>query len=361
MAESSPSSSKMAAAEEAAANELLATREILHGLKDALARRAAAHQDKISLTPTTRDGLLQESFPMIPTSSSNDNEDDVKVKADLTSEEYIALRIGLQSVTHSDVKRKMSLLQEQLSEYHAILEDVIAYKSKCQQLEHDKQDLTRICRETCKVRDDRIELLEKEVGRLRRLNEEQQLQLRVISSRNDSTSHDERKRSAQGGQPGPSQASYYEQEYQHYPDFNPQHYSNPPPPPRQPSPRTQSGMLTMMMSNSDHSSYHQPCTTMEPSRRLSLTSAVAAAVAATASHDDNNNMAMDPNCVATTTNFSTSSYGFDIGGAIQPLPFHNRRLPPSPSHHDDSSRYYRCNKKSRPSLNNPYNISGIKE
>src|SRR6056300_954944 len=199
MAESSPSPSKMAAAEEAAANELLATREILHGLKDALARRAAAHQDKISLTPSTRDELLQESFPMIPpTSSSNHNDNDVKVKADLTSEEYIALRIGLQSVTHSDVKRKMSLLQEQLSEYHTILEDVIAFKSKCQQLEQDKQELTRICRETCKVREDRIELLEKEVGRLRRLNEEQQLQLRVISSRNDSTSHDERRRSAQG-------------------------------------------------------------------------------------------------------------------------------------------------------------------
>lgn len=352
MAESSPPSSKTATAEAAAANDLLATQEILQGLKDALSRRAAAHQDKISLTPTTRDELLQESFPMIPPTSSSNGEDDDDVKADLTTEECITLRIGLQSVIHSDVKRKMSLLQEQLSEYHAILEDVIAYKSKCEQLEQDKQDLVRICRETCKERDDKIELLEREVCRLRRLNEGQRLQLLVNSSRNGSTSHEER-RNAQGGQPGPSQA-YYGQEYQHYPDFfNPQHYSYPPPPPRQPSPGKQSGMLTMT-SNSDNSAYHQPCTTMEPSRRLSLTSAVAAAgaVATTNSHDDNNMAIMDPNCVATpTTNFTRSStstsYGFDIG-AIQPLPFHNhnRRLPPSSSHHDDSSR---CNKKSRPS------------
>ena len=349
MAESSPSSSKTAAAEEAAAaNELLATREILQGLKDAFTRRAAAHQDNIPLTPTTRDELLQESFPMIPPTSSSNGEDGDNVKADLTTEECIALRIGLQSVIHSDVKHKMSLLQEQLSEYHAILEDVIAFKSKCEQLEQDKQDLTRICLETCKERDDKIELLEREVDRLRRLNEGQRLQLLVNSSRNGSTSHEER-RSAQGGQPGPSQP-YYGQEYQLYPDFNPQHYSYPPPPPR-----AQSGMLTMT-SNSDHSAYHQPCATMEPSQRRSLTSAVAAAgaVATTNSHDndnnnDNNNMAMDPNCVATpTTNFtstSTSSYGFDIG-AIQQLPFHNSRFPPSSSHHDDSSR---CNKKSRPS------------
>jgi hypothetical protein len=358
MAESSPSSSnsKPAAAEEeeeAAANDLLATQEILQGLKDALSRRAAAHQDKISLTPTTRDELLQESFPMIPPTSSSNGEDGDNVKADLTTEECIALRIGLQSVIHSDVKRKMSLLQEQLSEYHAILEDVIAYKSKCEQLEQDKQDLTRICHDTCKERDDKIELLEREVCRLRRLNEGQRLQLLFNSSRNGSTSHEERG-SAQGGQPGLSQASYYGQEYQLYPGFNPQYYSYPPPPLR-PSPRAQSGMLTMM-SNSNHSAYHpQPCTTMEPSQRRSLTSAVAAAgaVATTNSHDNNNNnssMAMDPSCIMATptTNFtstSTSSYGFDIG-AIQPLPFHNRRLLPSSSHHDDDDSS-RCNKKSR--------------
>ena len=289
MAESSPPSSKTAAAEAAAANDLLATQEILQGLKDALSRRAAAHQDKISLTPTTRDELLQESFPMIPPTSSSNGEDG-DVKADLTTEECTALRIGLQSVIHSDVKRKMSLLQEQLSEYHAILEDVIALKSKCEQLEQDKQDLVRICRETCKERDDKIELLEREVCRLRRLNEGQRLQLLLVnSSRNGSTSHEERR----NAQPGPSQAYY---EYQHCPDFfNPQHYSYPPLPPLRPSPRA-----------SDHSAYHQPCTTMRPSRRLSLTSAVAEAGAvATTNNHDNNNMAMDPNCVATpTTNFT---------------------------------------------------------
>ena len=324
MAESSPSSSsKTAAAEEEAANDLLATQEILQGLKDGLTRRrAATYQDKIPLTPKTRDELLQESFPMIPTSSSKDEDSDVK--PDLTTEECIALRIGLRNTIHSDVKRKMSLLQEQLSEYHTVLEDVIAYKSKCEELEQDKQDLARICRETCKVRDDRIELLEKEVRQLQRLNEEQQQQLRllpcicsVISSRNDSsTSHDER--SAQGGQPGP----------QAYPDFNHQQHLYH---------RTQSGMLTMV-NNSYHSSYHQPFTTMEPSRRVSLTPPAAAVMATTNSHD-NNNMAIDPNC---TTRF-------DIA-AIQPLPFQRRRLPPSSSHHDDySSRYYGCNKKSRPS------------
>ena len=321
MAESSPSSSsKTAAAEEEAANDLLATQEILQGLKDGITRRAAAHQDKVPLTPKTRDELLQESFPMIPTSSSSKDEDG-DVKPDLTTEECIAVRIGLRNIIHSDVKRKMSLLQEQLSEYHTILEDVIAYKSKCEELEQDKQELTRICRETCNVRDNRIELLEKEVGRLRRLNEEQQQQLSllpricsVISSRNDSsTSHDER--SAQGGQAGP----------QAYPYFNPQQHLYH---------RTESGML-MMVNNSNHSSYHQPFTIMEPSRRVSLTPPAAALMATTNSHD-NNNMA-NPNCTT----------GFDIA-AIQPLPFQRRRLPPSSSHHDDySSRYYGCNKKSR--------------
>jgi hypothetical protein len=65
------------------------------------------------------------------------------------------------------VKEKMTRLREQLSEYHSVLEDVMAFKSRCERLEQEKQDLLSLCREVCQVRDDKIALLEKELARLR--------------------------------------------------------------------------------------------------------------------------------------------------------------------------------------------------
>jgi len=197
MAESSSTTS--AATSTAAADEE-AARAILEGLKDALAHRSAVRRNKSTLTPEARDELLQESFPNIPTSS---DDDDSKMK-DLTAEDYNTLRTGLQKVIISDAKHKMSLLQEQLSEYHVILEDVIAYKSRCEQLEKDKEDLIKLCQEACQVRDDRIALLEKAVVWLRHnqnQNEEQGLRSShrsVSSGSNESTCNERR-----DGQPDP--------------------------------------------------------------------------------------------------------------------------------------------------------------
>jgi hypothetical protein len=106
-------------------------------------------------------------------------------------------------------KHKMSLLQEQLSEYHVILEDVIAYKSRCEQLEKDKEDLIKLCQEACQVRDDRIALLEKAVVWLRHnqnQNEEQGLRSshrRVISGSGSNESTCNERRHSLDDQPDP--------------------------------------------------------------------------------------------------------------------------------------------------------------
>jgi hypothetical protein len=135
-----------------------AEQEILQGLRDALNRKAKRR--KVQLSPEMCDKLLEESFPKI----HHPEEDKAK---ELTMDEYVALRTGLQEVIQSDVKEKMALLREQLSEYHSVLEDVMAFKSRCERLEQEKQDLLSLCREACQVRDDKIALLEKELARLR--------------------------------------------------------------------------------------------------------------------------------------------------------------------------------------------------
>jgi hypothetical protein len=140
------------------ADDARAEQEILHGIRDALNREAKRR--KIQLSPARYDELLEEAFPKM-----QDPEGE-KAK-ELTMDEYVALRIGLQGVIQSEVKEKMTLLREQLSEYHSVLEDVIVFQSRCERLEQEKRDLVSLCRETCQVRDDKIALLEKEVSRLR--------------------------------------------------------------------------------------------------------------------------------------------------------------------------------------------------
>ena len=206
MAESSSTTS--AASSSAATDDEEAARAILEGLKDALAHRSAVRRNnKSTLTPEARDELLQESFPSIPTSS---DDEDSKMK-DFTAEDYNALRTGLQKVIISDAKHKMALLQEQLSEYHAILEDVIAYKSRCEQLEKDKEDLISLCQEACQVRDERIALLEKAVVWLRHNhhNEEQGIRSshRSVSSGSNESTCNERRHSLDSN-PDPEAQDY---------------------------------------------------------------------------------------------------------------------------------------------------------
>jgi hypothetical protein len=106
------------------------------------------------------DDLLKEASPKIHPAEEE------KAKA-LTMDEYVALRIGLQDVIQSDMKEKMTLLRDQLSEYHAVLKDGIALNSRCEGLEQEKQDLISFCREACQMRDDKIALLEKALVQLR--------------------------------------------------------------------------------------------------------------------------------------------------------------------------------------------------
>eukprot|EP00986_Skeletonema_menzelii_P007463 scaffold2937_cov137-Skeletonema_menzelii.AAC.4 len=118
-----------------------------------------APNPNIQLSPKRRDELLEESFPKI-----RHQEGGIK---ELTTDEYEKLRINLQEIVRAEVNEKMVLLREQLSEYHSVLEDVIAFKSRCEKLEQDKNDLVSLCREVCQVRDDKIALLEKELSRLK--------------------------------------------------------------------------------------------------------------------------------------------------------------------------------------------------
>jgi uncharacterized protein (UPF0335 family) len=138
------------------ADAACSTEEILQGLRHAV---KSEDDDNIQLSPEMRDELLEESFPKI-------HPEEGKAK-ELTMDEFVALRIGLQEVIQSDVKEKMILLQDQLSEYHSVLEDMTAFKSRCERLEQEKKDLATVYRQACQVRDDKIALLEKELAWLR--------------------------------------------------------------------------------------------------------------------------------------------------------------------------------------------------
>jgi hypothetical protein len=81
-----------------------AEQEILQGLRDAL--NCKAKRRKVRLSPKMCDELLEESFPKL-----HPEEDKAK---ELTMDEYVALRTGLQEVIQSDVQEKMALLREQL-------------------------------------------------------------------------------------------------------------------------------------------------------------------------------------------------------------------------------------------------------
>eukprot|EP00984_Skeletonema_dohrnii_P035348 scaffold35002_cov150-Skeletonema_dohrnii-CCMP3373.AAC.4 len=141
-------------------DDVCSEEEIFQGLRTALKYKTDRKKANILLSSKRRDELLEESFPKI----SHPGGDTAK---ELTEYDYAALRTGLHDVIQSDVKEKMALLQDQLSEYHSVLEDVIAFKSRCERLEQDKKDLVSLCRDVCQVRDDKIALLEKELAQLR--------------------------------------------------------------------------------------------------------------------------------------------------------------------------------------------------
>jgi len=143
--------------------------EILQGLLSAQNHKEAKWRKNIQVSTKMRDELLEESFPKIHHTDKDDGQ-----PKELTMDDYLGLRTGLQDVIQSDVKEKMTLLREQLSDYHLVLEDVIAFQSRCERLEQEKQDLASFCREACQIRDDKIALLEKELAELRNDAENEQ-------------------------------------------------------------------------------------------------------------------------------------------------------------------------------------------
>lgn len=136
-----------------------AEEEVRHGLIRSSQKRKAKRKT-MQIPPEMRDQLLDEAFPRM----HRLEEDTAKA---LSGYEFEVLRFSLREVVRGEVKEKMTLLQTQLAEYHSVLEDVIAFKSRCEQLEQDKKDLVSLCREVCQVRDDKIALLEKELAQLR--------------------------------------------------------------------------------------------------------------------------------------------------------------------------------------------------
>lgn len=136
--------------------------EFRQGILKAVKHRAQRKKANIKLSPERRDELLQDSFPKIHPAA----EGGAKVK-ELTRAEYAALRSSLQKVVRVEVQEKIRLLRAQLSEYHSVLEDCMAYKSRCEQLEQEKQDLEARSREVCQLHDQKIEMLERELAHLR--------------------------------------------------------------------------------------------------------------------------------------------------------------------------------------------------
>ena len=132
---------------------------IRRGLRNARKLEEKRRNDQLPLPPKIRDELLEESFPKLRPEEC--------MAKELTTEEFVALQTGLEKIIRSDMKEKMVLLQDQLSEYHSILEEVIALKSRCERLEQDKKDLVSFCHQAYQVRDHKIMLLENELARSR--------------------------------------------------------------------------------------------------------------------------------------------------------------------------------------------------
>eukprot|EP00984_Skeletonema_dohrnii_P008227 scaffold3016_cov114-Skeletonema_dohrnii-CCMP3373.AAC.6 len=133
--------------------------QIRRCLRDARKLEEKRRNDQLPLPPKIRDELLEESFPKLRPEEG--------MAKELTAEEFVALQTGLGNIIRSDMKKKMVLLQDQLSEYHSILEEVIALKSRCERLEQDKKDLVSFYRRACQDRDHKIMLLENELARSR--------------------------------------------------------------------------------------------------------------------------------------------------------------------------------------------------
>lgn len=130
--------------------------QISQGLRDA--KKHAEKKRRAQLPPALRDRLLNDSFPKV-----NPEEDQAK---ELTSYEFDELRGALRGVIRSDMKEKMVLLQNQLSEYHELLEHMSALTERCERLEREKRNLAI----GCQVRDDKIALLEKDLAQFQRRN-----------------------------------------------------------------------------------------------------------------------------------------------------------------------------------------------
>ena len=143
--------------------DMYCEKEFREGLRKALYHKRNRENANILLSPERRDELLEESFPKI----HHPEDGNTATIKELTETEYAAIRTGLQEAMQSDERKKMALLQEQLSEYHSVLEDVIAYKSRCERLDQEKKDLVSLGREACRVRDNKIAMLEREVAQLR--------------------------------------------------------------------------------------------------------------------------------------------------------------------------------------------------
>lgn len=158
-------------------DDVVSEEEFRKGLLKAVKHRAQRKKMNIKLSPERRDELLQDSFPKVKSADGGS----AKVK-ELSRAEYAALRSSLQKVVRVEVQEKIRLLRAQLSEYHSVLEDCIAYKSKCEQLEQEKQDLESRNREECQLRDHKIEKLERELARLRNERHSVSSTTRVVSN-----------------------------------------------------------------------------------------------------------------------------------------------------------------------------------
>ena len=126
--------------------------QINQGLRD-----AKKHAEK--KLPALRDRLLEDSFPKVHPEENQAKE--------LTSYEFDELRDSLRDVIRTDMKEKMALLQNQLSEYHELLEHMSALTERCERLERERRNLSM----GCQVRDDKIALLEEDLAQLRHRNE----------------------------------------------------------------------------------------------------------------------------------------------------------------------------------------------
>ena len=125
--------------------------KIIEGLKAAKRYESI----RVRIPPNIQEDMINEAFPTVPQGADTKQ---------LTEDEYMNLRSSTHEVASQSVLKTIATLQEQLAEYHSVLERLETMTLQYHSLESQNQALSSNVQE----RNKRIMLLERELAQSRR-------------------------------------------------------------------------------------------------------------------------------------------------------------------------------------------------